>query len=50
MKTTLIIKKPWIKPFVKVVSVKKDTYGGTRLDKEQLIPENSPIYIERRVS
>jgi hypothetical protein len=30
MKTTPLIKKPWIKPFVKVVSVKKDTYGTTK--------------------
>lgn len=50
MKTTTIIKKSWIKPLVKVVSVKKDTYGGTRMDKEQLINPNSEAYWERRVS
>jgi hypothetical protein len=29
MKTPPIIKKTWIKPAVKAVSVKKDTYNGT---------------------
>jgi hypothetical protein len=30
MNTPPNIKKTWIKPFVKVVSVKKDTYGTTK--------------------
>jgi hypothetical protein len=30
MNTPPIIKKTWIKPAVKVVSVKKDTYGTTK--------------------
>jgi len=34
MNTKSNIKKPWLKPFVKVVSVKKDTYSGTRGTKE----------------
>jgi hypothetical protein len=34
MNTPPIIKKTWIKPFVKVVSIKKDTYLGTRGPKE----------------
>lgn len=29
MNTKPNIKKPWLKPFVKVVSVKKDTYRDT---------------------
>lgn len=34
MNTKPNIKKPWLKPFVKVVSVKKDTYLGTKGTKE----------------
>jgi len=34
MNTKPNIKKPWLKPFVKVVSVKKDTFVGTRGPKE----------------
>jgi hypothetical protein len=30
MNTPPNIKKTWIKPFVKVVSVKKDTYANTK--------------------
>jgi hypothetical protein len=35
MNTPPIIKKTWIKPAVKVVSVKKDTYGGTQNELEK---------------
>jgi hypothetical protein len=34
MKTKPNIKKTWIKPFVKVVSVKRDTYSKTFTGKE----------------
>jgi hypothetical protein len=42
MKTTPLIKKPWIKPFVKVVSVKKDTYAETKrgqAKETEIVPE-----------
>jgi hypothetical protein len=34
MNTKPNIKKPWLKPFVKVVSVRKDTYAKTLPPKE----------------
>jgi hypothetical protein len=30
MKTKPSIKKAWTKPLVKIISVKKDTFGGTQ--------------------
>lgn len=34
MKAQTHIKKPWLKPIVKIVSIKRDTFVGTRGPKE----------------
>ena len=47
MNTSPIIKKTWMKPLVKVVSVKKDTYGNTKFGTAKEA-SNAPVN-DRRV-
>lgn len=37
-----VVKKTWLKPQVKIISVKKDTFGGTLPPKEAFSPASRP--------